>query len=62
MPLPSGSTGRMQLLRNQVLRDTGKFDKRTPVRDLDLAFEITYVYDYIKKLYRKQAEVIQMYM
>jgi hypothetical protein len=30
----------------------------TPVHDVHLAFKIPYVYDYITKLYRRQAEVI----
>jgi hypothetical protein len=32
---------------------------RKPVRDLHLAFQISLVYDYITKLCRQQAEVIQ---
>jgi hypothetical protein len=35
----------------------GKLEWRTPVRDLHLAFKIPYVYDYITKLCRRQAEV-----
>jgi hypothetical protein len=35
------------------------FPRRTPVRDLHTAFSLTYVYDYITKLCRQQAEVIQ---
>jgi hypothetical protein len=31
----------------------------TPVRDLNVAFKIPYVYDFITKLCRQQAEVIQ---
>jgi hypothetical protein len=30
-----------------------------PIRDLHLAFQIPYIYDYITKLCRQQAEVIQ---
>jgi hypothetical protein len=33
--------------------------RRTSVRDLHVAFQIPYVYDYITKLRRQQAEVIQ---
>jgi hypothetical protein len=36
----------------------GNLDKRTPVRDLHLAFKIPYVYDYKTTLCRRQAEVI----
>jgi hypothetical protein len=37
----------------------GKFLRLTPVRDLHLAFQIPFVYDYIHKLCRQQEEVIQ---
>jgi hypothetical protein len=42
-----------------LLRTTGNFPRRTPVRDLYTAFNFPYVYDYITKLYRRQAEIIQ---
>jgi hypothetical protein len=35
---------------------------RTPVREIRVAFKIPYVCDYITKLCRKQAEVIQNYL
>jgi hypothetical protein len=47
---------KLQRLQNRVLRTIGK---RTTVRDLHVAFKIPYVYDYITKLCRQQAEVIQ---
>jgi hypothetical protein len=50
---------KLQLLQNKVLRTIGKLPRRTPIRDLHLAFQIPYVYDYITKLCRQQAEVIQ---
>ncbi|PNF34077.1 hypothetical protein B7P43_G01168 [Cryptotermes secundus] len=50
---------KLQRLQNKVLRTFGNFARRTPVRDLCMAFKIPYVYDYITKLCRKQAEVIQ---
>jgi hypothetical protein len=50
---------KLQRLQNRVLRAVGDLDRRTPVRDLHLAFKIPYVYDYITKLCRRQAEVIQ---
>jgi hypothetical protein len=34
---------------------------RTPVHDLHSAFKIPYVYDYITKLCRRQAEVVRNY-
>jgi hypothetical protein len=49
---------KLQRLQNRVLRAIGNLDRRTPVRDLHLAFKIPYVYDYITKLCRRQEEVI----
>jgi hypothetical protein len=49
---------KLQCLQNKVLCTIGNFPRRTPVRDLHVAFEIPFVYDYITKLCR-QAEVIQ---
>jgi hypothetical protein len=49
---------KLQRLQNRVLRATGNLDRSTPVRDLHLAFKIPYMYDYITKLCRRQAEVI----
>jgi hypothetical protein len=49
----------MQRLQNKVLRTIGNFPRRTPVRDLHVAFKISYVYDLITKLCRQQAKVIQ---
>jgi hypothetical protein len=50
---------KLQRLQNKVFRTTGNFAMRTPVRDLHVAFKISYVYDFITKLCRQQAEVIQ---
>jgi hypothetical protein len=49
---------KLRRLQNRILRATGKLYRRPPVRDLHLAFKISYVYDYITKLCRRQAEVI----
>jgi hypothetical protein len=49
---------KLQRLQNRVLRAIGNLDRRTPVRYSHLAFEIPYVYEYITKLCRRQAEVI----
>jgi hypothetical protein len=49
---------KLQRLQNRVLRAISNLDRRTPVRDLHLEFKIPYVYDYITKLCRRQAEVI----
>jgi hypothetical protein len=50
---------KLQRLQNKVLRTIGSFPRCTPVRDLHMAFKLPYVYDYITKLCRQQAEVIQ---
>jgi hypothetical protein len=50
---------KLQRLQNKVLRTIGHFPRRTPVRELHVAFDIPYVYDVITKLCRQQAEVIQ---
>jgi hypothetical protein len=50
---------KLQLLQNKVLRTTENFSSCTSVRDLQTAFTLLYVYDYITKLWRQQAEVIQ---
>jgi hypothetical protein len=49
---------KLQHLQNRVFRAIGKLYRSTPVRDLHLVFKIPYVYDYITKLCRRQAEVI----
>jgi hypothetical protein len=50
---------KLQRLQNKVLRTIGKFRRCIPVRDLHIAFNLPYVYDYITKLCSKQAEVIK---
>jgi hypothetical protein len=50
---------KLQRLQNKVLRTIRNFPRCTPVRDLHTAFNLLRVYDYITKLYRQQAEVIQ---
>jgi hypothetical protein len=50
---------KLQRLQNKVLRTIGHFPRRTPVRDLHVAFRIPYICDCITKLCRQQAEVIQ---
>jgi hypothetical protein len=50
---------KLQRLQNRVLRTIGNFPRRTSVRDLHVAFKIPYVYDFITKLCRQQAEIIQ---
>jgi hypothetical protein len=50
---------KLQRLQKRILRTIGKFARRTSVCDLYVAFQIQYVYNYIMKMYRQQAEVIQ---
>jgi hypothetical protein len=49
----------LQRLRDRVLRNVGNFPKRTSVHDILVAFRIPYVYYYVPKLFRKQAEIIK---
>jgi hypothetical protein len=48
----------LQRLQNKVLRTTGNFLRRTSVRNIHVAFHVSYVYDYIRNLCRRQAEII----
>jgi hypothetical protein len=50
---------KLQCLQNMVLRTICNFPWGTPVRELHKAFSIPHVYDYMTKLSRQQAEVIQ---
>jgi hypothetical protein len=50
---------KLQRLQNKVFRTIGNFPRRTSIRDMHKAFQIPYVYDYIIKSLRQQAEVIQ---
>jgi hypothetical protein len=52
---------KLQHLQNNVLRTIGNVPRCTAVRDLHTAFNLPYVYDYIRKLCRKQAEVVRNY-
>jgi hypothetical protein len=50
---------KLKRLQNKVLRTIGNFPRRKSVRDMHKAFHIPYVYDYITKSCRQQAEAIQ---
>jgi hypothetical protein len=50
---------KLQHVQNKVLRTIGNFPRPTSVRDMHVAFQIPYIYDYITKLCRQQSEVIQ---
>jgi hypothetical protein len=49
---------KLQHLQNNFLRTIANFPRRTQVRELHTAFNIPYVYYFITKLCRQQAEVI----
>jgi hypothetical protein len=49
---------KLQRLQNKVLRTIDNLSRCTLVRDMHVAFQIPYVYDYITKLCRGQAEII----
>jgi hypothetical protein len=49
---------KFQRLQNKVLRTTGNLPRCSLVRDMHEASQIPYVYDYIRKLCRRQAEII----
>jgi hypothetical protein len=52
---------KLQLLQNRVLRTIVNFPRDTSIRDMHVAFQIPYVYDYITKLCRRQAYIILNY-
>jgi hypothetical protein len=49
---------KLQHLQNKVLRTTGNNPSHTPFCDLHMAFKLLYVYDFITKLCRQQADAI----
>jgi len=51
---------KLQRLQNRILRTIGNIRKRTETRTLHGALQIPYVHDYVTKICRKQAEVIQI--
>jgi hypothetical protein len=50
---------KLQHLQKKVLCAIGNFPRCTPVHSLHISFNLLYVYDYVKKLCKQQAEVIQ---
>jgi hypothetical protein len=50
----SGSAGNRSRTSGSVTRNSDQY-----ITDMDVAFQVPYVYDYITKLRRKQAETIQ---
>jgi hypothetical protein len=49
---------KVQRLERKVIRTTDKFPKRTPIREMHVAFKIPHVYESIEILCRHQAEVL----
>jgi hypothetical protein len=49
---------KLQHLQNKVFHTIGNLPRCTSVRDMHVAFQIPYVYNYITKLCRRQAEII----
>jgi hypothetical protein len=49
---------KLQRLQNKVLHTTGNYPRYTSVRDMHVALQVPYVYDYMTKLCRRQAEII----
>jgi hypothetical protein len=49
---------KLQCLQIKVLRTIGNFPRNTPIHDMHLSLQIPYLYDYITKLCRQQAQVI----
>jgi hypothetical protein len=50
---------KLQRLQNKVLRVTGGLPRRTPTHYMQMTVQIPYVYDFMMKACRKQAEVIR---
>jgi hypothetical protein len=50
---------KLQRLQNKFLHSIGKFPRNTSIRDMHMPFQLPYVYDYITKLCRQQAQVIK---
>jgi hypothetical protein len=49
---------KLQRLQNRILRAIRNLDRCTLVCEMHVSFEIPYVYDYITKLCKTQAEVV----
>jgi hypothetical protein len=50
---------KLQRLQNKILRTSGKFPRCALTRELQAAFEILCVYDFVTKLCRQQTDVTQ---
>jgi hypothetical protein len=58
--LPPPGNLKLQRLQNKVLRTIGNIPRHTPVRELHKAFNSPYIYDYVTKLCRQQAELYKI--
>jgi hypothetical protein len=52
---------KLQRLQNKILYTIGNLPRCSLVRDMHVAFQIPYAYDYITKLCRRQVEIIHNY-
>jgi hypothetical protein len=50
---------KLQCLQNKIICTIGKFSRNATIRDMHISFQIPYVYDFITKLCKQQAKVIQ---
>jgi hypothetical protein len=50
---------KLQSLKNKILRTIGNFPTSTPISELRMVLKLPYIYNYVTKLCRQQAEVIQ---
>jgi hypothetical protein len=50
---------KLQRVQNKVLCTTGNFPRHTSIPDMHVAFYVSYVYEYVTKLCRRLAEIIQ---
>jgi hypothetical protein len=53
------AANKKQHLQNKILRTIDSFPRRSPIRDLHMALKRPYIYDYITKFCRQQAEDMQ---
>jgi hypothetical protein len=49
---------KLQRLQNKVLRTIDNLSRRKPTHDLHVVFKILYIYEFVTKLCRQQAEVM----
>jgi hypothetical protein len=57
---PDNHLLKLQRFLNKALRTIGKFPRCASASELQMAFQVPYIYEYILKLCRQQAEVIKI--